>query len=61
MTKKPFIDWDKYLAKQKAKDKRIKKLEAALKEIMAHEIFLGSTSVYYDAQVFIIAEKSLKA
>ena len=28
-----FIDWNKYFAEQKAKDKRIKKLETVLREI----------------------------
>jgi len=33
MAEEPFIDWDKYFADQKAKDERIKELEAEKKKI----------------------------
>ncbi len=42
MAKKPFIDWDKYIAEQKAKDERIAELESkieAAKEILGSQSF----------------------
>ena len=40
--------------------KQIKKLRKALEDIREHENYLGISSVYYDAQVFMLTEKALK-
>ena len=48
------------LAKNKRQAKQIKGLKTALRKIKEHEEYLGIPNVYYDAQVFITADKALK-